>query len=115
MYSPEQEAQLTRWGCPGEHTWDTDPATGYTTGHITEVPRQPHDVLAWLNDGFDAANNALDVAILVASSRGSRASKITAYNGTIELQPGWCFPAADPYAATFALAQAIMEAKCVST
>lgn len=90
MFSPEQEAQLTRWGCPERYSYDPgfdDPI----------LARQPHDVLAWLGAAYSAD------AMLYNS--GVVSWKAALFGCSV---PKW-HP--DPYAATYALAQAVMEAK----
>lgn len=108
-FTEEQEAQLTAWGCPAR-----DRVGEFGPPSEKFWPRQPHDVLAWLNDGIDPPDPALlAVAMLCTASNGARASVFDGNMAdpyTLRVRPNFDFKRDDPYAATFALAQSVMEA-----
>jgi hypothetical protein len=82
---------------------------------VTYTPHlQPHDVLAWINDAINPPDPAVSVALLGAASNGARASIFdTSLSDpyTLKVRPGYDFIRPDPYAAVFALAEKVMEAR----
>ena len=125
MFSPEQEAQLDRWGCPGgariiplaeieASAIRARNSGGFSSDSMPKGyrdARQPHDVLAWLN-----AQDEHNYYALVAMPPDIGASfclMISEDRETVVWDTDNPLSAAqlDPYAASYALAEAVMEAK----
>ena len=123
MFSPEQEAQLDRWGCPGgaqiiplaeieASAIRARKSGGFSSDSMPKGyrdARQPHDVLAWIGsiDGFRVPGlTLLEDGTWQADAVYSLSGLVGGGSGSYIKSNG-----PDPYAAVYALVKAAMEAK----